>query len=34
LVVDPQEKELPRLEIGLEFESGESEGDGVGRERF
>jgi hypothetical protein len=34
LVVDPQEEELPRLEIGLEFESGDPERNGVGRERL
>jgi hypothetical protein len=34
LVVDPQEEELLRLEIGLEFKSGEPEGNSVRRERL
>jgi hypothetical protein len=31
LVVDPQEEELPRLEVGLELKNGDLEGNGVGR---
>jgi hypothetical protein len=31
LVVDPQEEELLRLEIGLKLEDGDLEQDGVGR---
>jgi hypothetical protein len=34
LVVDPQEKELPRLEVGLELEGDGFEGDSVKREGF
>jgi hypothetical protein len=30
LIVDPQEEELLRLEVGLEFEGGESERGGFG----
>jgi hypothetical protein len=34
LVIDPQEKELLWLEVGLEFKCDGFEGDSVGRERL
>jgi hypothetical protein len=34
LVVDPQEEELLGLEVGLELEGDNFEGDGIGREWF
>jgi hypothetical protein len=34
LVIDPQEEELPRLEVGLELKDGDLEGNGVSGERF
>jgi hypothetical protein len=34
LVIDPQEEELPRLEVGLKLKDGDLEGNGIGGERF